>query len=138
MRRFQNKIIESFTAEILDNLGADGWELVSMVDGRAYLKRELTADDIRLTALIEEHKNDPPILAVEPIRKGERVLYLNGGYRPATEKNLCNPMLNTSTPYIYATKDVSIGEPVPFSFAPIKINEDAALSITLMPGWKIV
>lgn len=119
MRRFQYKTLNAFTDDELNALGADGWELVAVVERRAYLKRELTVDDLRLAALLEEHKDDPPILAGEPIKRGERIVYFKGAYRPAIDKYLCDPQLVTATPYIYAVKDVLTGEPVEFSFTPV-------------------
>lgn len=41
MRRFQYKTLNAFTDDELNALGADGWELVAVVERRAYLKREI-------------------------------------------------------------------------------------------------
>ncbi len=120
MKRFQNKVLNGFTETDLDTLGIEGWELVAVVERRAYLKRELTPESIVLAHKLKAHKNDPPILAAEPIKKGERVVFLDGAYYPATWENLCNPRLLTHAPYIYATKDAAKGEPVEFSFEALK------------------
>jgi len=59
-------------------------------------------------------------LAGEPIKKGERIVYFKGAYRPATWELLCNPALPIQyAPYIYALNDAVAGQEVEFSFSPV-------------------
>ena len=106
-------------SKILYSLGSIGWELATIYDGFAYLKRELSADDLRLRYEIIKHSHNQPIPAAKAIKKGDRVVYFEGRYHPADDAILGNTRLPTQfAPYEYAVSDYVAGEIVQTVISP--------------------